>query len=198
MHARTAQPGDALSSAPSAPAAFIEPFAQPDAARHPGAARAPRIVEATSRGAREFAIALPDGANVGETLVALLDRMNAASGCARIVSGECRRLQYHTMIRADAGERPYVYGPPIVVGPATLIDATLTIGRREDGARVLHCHGGFVDPLGAQHGGHVVLERTIAGARGLRAHLCLIDDIDIVATPDDETAFSLLEPSEAA
>jgi hypothetical protein len=163
---------------------------------HPGRAESPRVLDvATSHGTRELSIALPAGARVGATLRALLDGWNAQSGCGRIMGGSCAQIQYHVMARATQGPRPYIYGPPIVCdGENTLIGAAITIGKRADGTRILHCHGGFVDSHGRQHGGHLILDETFVAGAGLHLHLCLFDGIDLVVSPDAETTFDLLQP----
>ncbi|RAR48835.1 hypothetical protein C7401_14818 [Paraburkholderia unamae] len=163
---------------------------------HPGRAQAPRVLDATTGNrTREFNVILPGGTRVGAALRGLLDGWGAGAGCGRIVAGACARVQYHVMTHATEGPRPYVYGPPIVTsGENTLIGAAITIGRREDGVRILHCHGGFVDAQGRHHGGHVILDETFAAATGLHIRLCLFDGIDLVVSPDAETTFDLLQP----
>jgi hypothetical protein len=163
---------------------------------HPGRAVTPRVLDAaTGNRTREFSVTLPAGTRVGPALRALLDGWHAGAGCGRIVAGACAQVHYHVMTHATQGPRPYVYGPPIVCnGENALISAAITIGRRADGARILHCHGGFVDAQGQHHGGHLILDETIAAGTGLQIRLCLFDGIDLVVSPDAETAFDLLQP----
>jgi hypothetical protein len=164
--------------------------------KHPGRAETPRVLDAsTSERTREFRIALPGGTRVGAALRRLLDGWHADAGCGRIAAGACARVQYHVMMHAAHGLRPYVYGPPIVcTGESTLIGAAITIGRRQDGTHILHCHGGFVDEQGQHHGGHVILDETFAAAAGLHIRLCLFKGIGLVVSSDAETAFDLLQP----
>ncbi|HKT96530.1 MAG TPA: hypothetical protein VJS30_08355 [Paraburkholderia sp.] len=163
---------------------------------HPGHAEAPRVLDAaTLNRTREFNLTLPAGTRVGAALRALLDDLGAGAGCGRIAGGTCAQVQYHVITRAADGPRPYVYGAPIVCrGESTLIGAAITIGRRADGARILHCHGGFVDAHGQHHGGHVNLDETLASGRGLRVRLCLFEGIQLVVSSDAETAYDLLQP----
>ncbi|WP_156967083.1 PPC domain-containing DNA-binding protein [Paraburkholderia ferrariae] len=163
---------------------------------HPGRAESPRVLAAeTPQRTREISVALPAGTRVGAALRALLDTWHAQAACGRIVGGTCAHIQYHVMARATQGLRPYVYGAPIVCdGENTLIGAAVTIGRREDGTRILHCHGGFVDAQGRQHGGHLILDETWVAGDGLHLRLCLIDGVDLVVSPDAETTFDLLQP----
>ncbi|PLZ01274.1 hypothetical protein CY652_17185 [Burkholderia sp. WAC0059] len=167
---------------------------------HPGRAAAPRILDAVTPGrTRELRIALPPGANVGAALHALLDGWPPYAGCGRLVGGAFSQVQYHVMVHAAQGVKPYVYGPPIVcAGESTLIGAAINVGHRADGSRILHAHGGFVDEHGLQHGGHLALEQTIAAGDGVRVHLCLFDGVDLVVSPDAETTFDLLQPARNA
>jgi hypothetical protein len=159
-------------------------------------AESPRVLDAaTPRLTREFNIRLPAGTHVGPALRHLLDGWRAGAGCGRIVGGTCATVRYHMMEHATEGSRPYVYGPPVACnGESTVIGAAITIGHRADGTRILHCHGGFVDAHGGHHGGHVILDETVASGDGLRVRLCVFDDIDLVVSPDAETHFDLLQP----
>ncbi|WP_233858525.1 hypothetical protein [Paraburkholderia sp. HD33-4] len=163
---------------------------------HPGQVTSPRLVDVTSgQITEELRVAVPPGANVGRALHRVLDDLGPRAGCGRIVGGICQRIQYHVMIRAAAGVKPYVYGSPIVVdGQSMLISAAITVGHKDDGARILHCHGGFTDENGKAHGGHIILDETVAGGDGLVVRLCLFDGVDFVVTPDTETTFDLLKP----
>jgi hypothetical protein len=164
--------------------------------QHPGRAEMPRVLGVTTgKRTHEFRIVLPGSTCVGAALRRLLDGWRAGAGCGRIVAGACAQVQYHVMMHAAHGARPYVYSPPIVCnGNNTLIGAAITLGRRQDGTRILHCHGGFVDAQGRHHGGHVILDETFTAAAGLQIRLCLFDGIDLVASPDAETTFDLLQP----
>jgi hypothetical protein len=144
---------------------------------------------------RELRMTLPPGVNVGAALHALLDSWPRGAGCGRIVGGVCSRIQYHVMGNIKHGPKPYGYGPPITCcGKSTLVTATLTIGHHANGSCILHCHGGFVDQRGVRHGGHLVLEQTIAAGDGICMHLSLFEGVDFMTTTDAETAFDLLQP----
>lgn len=166
---------------------------------HPGSVSWPRIVEVTTlAGTRDIRISLPPGSRVGAGLHQVLDALPNAGGCGRIVDGMCSTIHYHVITQAARGAKPYVYGAPIVCGgTCTLISAAITIGHRADGQRILHCHGGFVDERGTQHGGHIVLDETVVAGDAMIVRLCLFDDVDLVVSPDQETAFDLLLPVKA-
>ncbi|MFM0342356.1 PPC domain-containing DNA-binding protein [Paraburkholderia fungorum] len=99
------------------------------------------------------------------------------------------------MTKATQGVKPFVYGAPIVCADeCTLITAAITIGHRGDGTRILHCHGGFLDSSGNQHGGHIILDETVVADSPMIVRLCLFEQVDLVASPDHETTFDLLLP----
>ncbi|ANB75298.1 hypothetical protein AYM40_23195 [Paraburkholderia phytofirmans OLGA172] len=163
---------------------------------HPGTACAPRVVDVTTTtGTRDLRISLPALASVGPALHRVLDAYPNSGGCGRIVYGLCGTIQYHVMTKATQGVKPFVYGAPILCAlECTLITAAITIGHRGDGKRILHCHGGFLDSSGTQHGGHIILDETVVAGSPMIVRLCLFEQVDLVASPDHETTFDLLLP----
>ncbi|MCY0388975.1 hypothetical protein OVY01_17535 [Robbsia sp. Bb-Pol-6] len=162
---------------------------------HPGTPTWPRLIDSESmpRGA-ELRIVVPAHANVGAALRQALSPRGTVSGCGRVAAGSLSSLQYHVIV-ATAGDAPFGYGSPIKCdGELTLVTAAVTLGRKPDGAQILHCHGGFIDAAGKQHGGHIALDACVAGLDGLVVRVCLFDDIEYVISPDDETRFDLLTP----
>lgn len=164
---------------------------------HPGTACAPRVVDVTTTtGMRDLRISLPALASVGPTLHRILDAYPQSGGCGRIVYGLFSTIQYHVMTKATQGVKPFVYGAPIVCADeCTLITAAITIGHRGDGKRILHCHGGFLDSSGNQHGGHILLDETVVADSPMIVRLCLFEQVDLVASTDHETTFDLLLPT---
>lgn len=173
------------------------PAHHPPAFVHPEPPTSPRIAQVlTHHSTHELLITLPPGANFATALHRTLDGFTQRSGCARISGGGvCAHVEYHVIIRAAHAGPPYVYGPPIVCdGDVTLVDATITIGRCEDGSRVLHCHGGMIDARGRHHGGHLDLQRTVVGHEPMRVRVCLFDEVELVVSHDPETTYDLLQP----
>ena len=112
-----------------------------------------------------------------------------------ICRGSARALQYHVIVAAAEGDRPYIYGAPICEsGEATFINGTVNFGRDASGAVLLHCHGGYADTNGALHGGHLILDETVVGAEPLVMHLCLFGQGGFVQGEDEETHYKLLQP----
>lgn len=162
--------------------------------KHPGLPAFPRLVSAEARHATELHVRVAEGSNVGTVLRQLLEQRAVRSGCGRILSGSTTHLQYHVIIPATAGDKPFIYGSPIVVDtPADLLASTLTLGRSADGVALLHCHGAFTSH-GESRGGHFALDQTIAGPGGLSIELTLFDGVESMVTGDAETNYSILSP----
>jgi hypothetical protein len=161
---------------------------------HPGTPTLPRLISVETPTTRDVLLRLAPGCNVGQVLSRYVDTQNIWSGCGRVLSGGTRRLQYHVIIQAEKGNKPYVYGGPITIDmPATWVAATLTIGRSVDGAPLLHCHGGFA--VGNESlGGHFALNDTIVGDEGMTVALTIFDGVDMVVTDDSETNYAILSP----
>jgi hypothetical protein len=162
---------------------------------HPGAASWPRLLSAHVRAPQEMRLAIPCGANVGATLREVLAPYHYTGGMGYICRGSAQALQYHLIVAASEGERPYIYGAPICEnGEATFINGTVNLGHDAAGALLLHCHGGYADTSGELHGGHVILDQTVVGAEPLVMHLCLFGQGGFVQSEDEETHYKLLQP----
>jgi hypothetical protein len=162
---------------------------------HEGAPQQPRLLDLEVDHGEELRIVLPPAANVGQSLLEILSRRRFGSAVGRILSGGASHLAYHRMVTTESDERPFDYGPPIVVEYyITFIGGAITVGRDAQGKLLLHCHAGFIDRDGQQHGGHLVLDRLVVGNEPLLIHLCLFDQVAYQVRPDDETHFNLLHP----
>ncbi|MBF8746808.1 hypothetical protein ACQKO7_19725 [Pseudomonas putida] len=162
---------------------------------HAGLAQQPRLLDCEVARSQELRIELPLACNVAEGLLAVLRDCNYQSAVGRILCGAAAHLSYHRMVTTCDRQRPYDYGQPVVLdGYITFISGALTVGRDASGAPLLHCHAGFIDRDGQQHGGHLVLNRLIVGNEPLVIRLCLFDRVAFEAQPDAETQFNLLHP----
>jgi hypothetical protein len=162
---------------------------------HPGAATSPRLLSVQIRAPQDMRITIPCGANVGKTLRDALAPYHYSGAMGYICRGSARALQYHVIVAAAEGDRPYIYGAPIrESGEATFINGTVNFGRDANGAVLLHCHGGYADTNGALHGGHLILDETVVGAEPLVMHLCLFGQGGFVQGEDEETHYKLLQP----
>lgn len=164
--------------------------------RHPGPSAYPRVQAAEVGKARELRVEVSAGSNAGAALRRIIDAYGIHSGCARIVGGSARILQYHVVVKADRGERPYTYGAPLIeTGEVGALHGSFTIGRDAAGAPALHCHAVFLGTDGRLHGGHVILDRLIVGAAPLLIRMSVFHQGGFVHFVDDETRFTLFGPT---
>ncbi|MHC6226246.1 PPC domain-containing DNA-binding protein [Pseudomonas sp. X10] len=162
---------------------------------HGGQPRQPRLLECEVSHGEELRIVLPLACNVAEGLLEALEGRRYRSAVGRILCGGAAHLSYHRMVTTSNIQRPYDYGQPVVLdGYITFISGALTVGRDAAGAPLLHCHAGFIDRDGHQHGGHLVLDRLVVGSEALVIRLCLFDQVAYQVQPDAETHFNLLHP----
>lgn len=167
-----------------------------EAFRHPGAAAYPRVLASVVRKPRELRVEIPSGRNAGTVLRELMQRHGFHGASGRICSGSARALQYHVVVRAAEGERPYVYGSPTIEsGEVSLLHGAVTIGKGRGGSVALHCHGAFVGGDGRLHGGHVILDRLEVGGEALVLRLCAFARGGFTQYVDEETRYTLFGPS---
>jgi hypothetical protein len=162
---------------------------------HEGPSVSPRLLDLEAPHSRELRLVLPMGCNVAAGILDALEGQCYGSAVGRIVSGGAAHLSYHRMVQTDRSDRPYDYGLPVVLeGYITFISGAITVGRDAQGAPLLHCHAGFLDQDGVQHGGHLALDKLIVGDEPMVIRLCLFEHVAYQVRPDDETHFSLLYP----
>ncbi|MFT4063941.1 hypothetical protein [Paraburkholderia sp.] len=166
-----------------------------EAFRHPGAAAYPRVLATVLREPRELRVEIPSGRNAGAVLRELMTHHGFCGATGRICSGTARGLQYHVIIKAEQGERPYVYGTPYVERDVVLLHGAVTIGKDRAGSVALHCHGAFVDRDGGLHGGHVILDHLLVGDEPLVLRLCAFAHGGFTQYADDETRYTLFGPA---
>ncbi len=163
---------------------------------HPGLAAHPRVLAALVRQPSEIRVEIPSGRCAGVELRALATRYAFAGATGRISSGTASALQYHLVTQAMQGERPYVYGAPMLeTGEVALLHGSITIGRNHSGGVELHCHGAFVSTDGRLHGGHFDLDRLEVGQESLILHLCTSEDVGFAKYDDAETRYTLFGPT---
>ncbi|MCO7515202.1 hypothetical protein NJF44_03700 [Pseudomonas guariconensis] len=162
---------------------------------HSGQPKQPRLLDCEVADCEELRIVLPQACNVASALLDALSGHSYRSAVGRILCGTAARLSYHRMVTTRDTQRPYDYGRPVELdGCITFISGALTVGRDARGAPLLHCHAGFIDRHGQQHGGHLVLDRLVVGSDPLVLRLCLFEQVAYQVQPDAETHFNLLHP----
>jgi hypothetical protein len=167
-----------------------------EAFRHPGAAAHPRVLATVVREPRELRVEIPSGRNAGAVLRDLMQRHGFCGATGRICSGTARALQYHVVIKATQGERPYIYGSPTMENDeVALLHGAVTIGKDRAGDVALHCHGAFVGGDGRLHGGHMILDRLEVGGEPLVLRLCAFAHGGFTQYVDEETRYTLFGPT---
>lgn len=162
---------------------------------HSGESERPRHLECEATGGKELRIILPLACNVAEGLLKALQDRKFGSAVGRILCGGASHVSYHRMVVTGKIDRPYDYGAPVLLdGYITFISGAITVGRDAKGDVLLHCHAGFLDREGNQHGGHLLLNKVIVGSEKLVIRLCLFDEVAYQSQPDSETTFNLLHP----
>jgi len=162
---------------------------------HGGEQELPRLLDCEVPLSEELRIVLPLATNVGQGLLQALQGRRYSSAVGRILCGGAAHLSYHRMIETDNPARPFDYGAPVQLeGYITFISGAITVGRDAEGKPLLHCHAGFIDREGHQHGGHLILDKLIVGSEPLVVRLCLFDQVAYQVQPDPETHFNLLHP----
>ena len=162
---------------------------------HGGEPQQPRLLDCEVPASEELRVVLPLACNVAEGLLKVLAGRRYGSAVGRILCGGAAHLSYHRMVTTQDQQRPYDYGQAVVLdGYITFVSGALTVGRDAAGAPPLHCHAGFPDRDGQQHGAHLVLDRLIVGSEPLVLCLCLFDQVAYQVQPDAETHFNLLHP----
>lgn len=162
---------------------------------HGGEPQQPRLLDCEVPASEELRVVLPLACNVAEGLLKVLEGRRYGSAVGRILCGGAAHLSYHRMVTTQDQHRPYDYGQAVVLdGYITFVSGALTVGRDAAGVPLLHCHAGFLDRDGQQHGGHLVLDRLIVGSEPLVLRLCLFDQVAYQVQPDAETHFNLLHP----
>lgn len=162
---------------------------------HEGEQVLPRVLDCEVPHSEELRIVLPLATQVGPELIRILSGRRFSSAVGRILCGGASHLSYHRMVETGQVARPFDYGAPVVLdGYITFISGALTVGRDPAGKPLLHCHAGFIDREGTQHGGHLVLDKLVVGSEPLIIRLCLFDQVAYQQQPDDETHFNLLHP----
>jgi predicted DNA-binding protein with PD1-like motif len=93
----------------------------------------------------------------------------------------------------DASHVAYFSAPKAPVGITRVEQANATFGWH-DGAPFLHCHASWIEPDGARRGGHILTgETNVAETATVQAWG--FSEIAVETSRDDETNFTLLQPS---
>lgn len=93
----------------------------------------------------------------------------------------------------DASHVAYFTAPLAPMGTTRIEQGNATFGWA-NGKPFIHCHAVWIEPDGSRRGGHILPLETIVAAPG-EASACGFQTIRIDARPDEETNFTLFQPS---
>ena len=164
---------------------------------HPGPPAPLRLEHLAARGQRQWRLQLAPGQVLLDALTRAMAAQSVRSAAFALWGGELQTLAYCLPIPDPSGQVIATYGEPRVLGPATLLRASATLGQGAEGQPMLHCHASFADTQGRLCGGHVLPERTVVGARPVQVLATALDGIDLRLGFDPETRLHMLRPQPA-
>lgn len=160
---------------------------------HPGASRFGRVMTASGEQSRQTLGYVHEGESLQTGIERLFATLGERFGGFRLIGGRLDEAYYHVAKPREDSVRAVEYGAPIhIEGGAAVIAASGSFGPSVSGQPLLHLHGALADDQGRGHGGHLNVERCIAGPGGVRVHLMTGSGFRQAADP--ETRFSTFFP----
>lgn len=167
--------------------------------RHPGPILEPRRLALWASGGRDLRIALPEGADLMEGLVAALNGQAVGSAGLVILGGSLARASFMTGRPDESGARAATHnGPWDLEGPLTVIGGGAIFGPDQKGRPLLHCHALFAGPDGRVRGGHMRQGLCPLGPGGLLVLAQALEGAAFKVARDPETNFPIFHPATAA
>ena len=174
-----------------------QPLPRPRTLVHPGPVGPIRIEHRHAALGRHFRLGLAPGRTLHDAIVEPLLGLGLRSASMTLLGGRLSTLLYCVAPPDPTGERVANYTRPIDVGAATLVFGNATLGWNGRGEPLVHCHATFVCDDGQVRGGHIVVDRSVAGAP-IPVLATSLDGIELRITHDDETHMPLMRPFAAA
>ena len=174
-----------------------QPLPRPRTLVHPGPVGPIRIEHRHANLGRHFRLGLQPGRTLHDAIVESLLGLGVRSASMTLLGGRLSTLLYCVALPDPTGERVANYTRPIDVGAATLVFGNATLGWNGRGEPLVHCHATFVCDDGQVRGGHIVVDRSVAGA-SIPVLATSLDGIELRITHDDETHMPLMRPFAAA
>ncbi|MFL9924912.1 DUF296 domain-containing protein [Herbaspirillum lusitanum] len=170
---------------------------QPDRPRlliHPGPAHPVRIESRQSRRGRHVRLTLAPGANMFDAIILPLAAIGIEHASTTILGGDFEQIEYCVAQVDPSGQTRVGYAEPLRAGRSCLIFGNATIGKNQQGAPIIHCHGALRAENGAVKGGHILTQNSIVGARPISVLVTAFTDIQLRVAYDAETNISLIKP----
>ncbi|CAD5369717.1 conserved hypothetical protein [Rubrivivax sp. A210] len=160
--------------------------------QHPGPAQGPRLL-AQPCSVEHADIRLPAGPSLLAALAEALQDAGADSAVLALAGGSFAPLAWVLPHTAPTPEHAVYFSPRHdSAGPAFLLQARVTLGRRE-GAPWLHCHAEWEAADGSRHIGHLLPE-ACSVATPIAARATWLRGAAFAVVPDEESRFSLFQP----
>jgi len=165
----------------------------------PGPASEPRRLYAMAEAEAELRIALPEGADLLEGLVSVLEARGICDAAVSFTAASFARIAYLTGQPDHSGKRVATYGAPTILeGPVMLLGANGILGRDLQGKALLHCHAVMVDSGGKVHGGHLPPGECLLGPGGAVARVTVLTGGGFQVGFDTETNYPIFQPAGAS
>jgi predicted DNA-binding protein with PD1-like motif len=161
---------------------------------HPGPVGRVRIEHAAAERGRHFRLVLPTGRSLHDGLVQALQAEGVRCASMTLIGGALENLHFCLAEADDSGRTVARYSRPLQAATALFIFGNATLGLSAAGAPMVHCHGVFRLPDGSVRGGHVLTDRTLAGAAPVTVLATALDGIELRIGFDEETGMPLMRP----
>ncbi|MDR6738782.1 putative DNA-binding protein with PD1-like motif [Herbaspirillum sp. 1173] len=161
--------------------------------RHPGPPDPQRIV-ALAGPAMHLNFTLEAGMNLRDAISIPLSRAGLDGGTVRFANLPVSLLHFLMPALAVDDQHAAFYSAPQAMEEGTVIEyACATVGRK-DGEPFVHCHAIWRGRDGQRQGGHLMMEKTVAGA-STPAQAWGLQDATMATRYDPETNFTLFYPT---
>lgn len=161
--------------------------------RHPGRPDAERIVTLAGP-AMQLDFTLEAGLNLRDAVCLPLARAGLDGGTVRFAGLPIASLHFLMPALAVDDQHAAFYSAPQAMEEGTVIEyACATVGRK-DGEPFVHCHAIWRGRDGQRQGGHLMMEKTVVGAR-TPAQAWGLHGATMATRYDPETNFTLFYPT---
>lgn len=161
---------------------------------HPGTFNPVRIQSRHSPGARHLRLSLQPGQSLFDALLQPLRERGIESASTTILGGYFEQISYCVAPPDPTGQAVIAYSKPRSIGQAAMIFGNATIGKRQSGSFIVHCHAALRTGDGAVRGGHMVTEACIVGPLPITVLVTSLDGFELRVDFDAETNIPLLKP----
>lgn len=143
-----------------------------------------------------FSLDLKSGLSLLDAVTQAFAKAGFSSGVLDVTDVGLARMAYVMPALSDTAQHAAFYSSTHrPQGAITLLSGRMTFGMRE-GAPFFHCHALWQEEDGHVHGGHLLPEDCVIGTKS-RVEALGLADAHFIASPDQETNFTLFSPEPA-